>query len=259
MTGNLRCPPAECYFEEVVEEVADDDRSSFMPKTTLGDLDSKPDNNGQIAWSQIDWTTRSLLPWYYQTSDGFCSWSGTCDSSNVAMGWCGKSASTCMSCGGVSSPTWCPPVSGQPGWMPVTKQSYLKISEALELVDEPVVLIGQGMDGDMVQGDSVFKSATNSSSNNATNSSYVGDAEMPEEDATEEIETEWPSMLFDYRKCTNSSVTGLSMEDVTDLYWPGMIDFSGAIARQRGVFSSLQGDQTMASVPRRAVRDGPFR
>ena len=249
MNGNLTCPPAECYFEDVVEEVADDERSSFMPKTMPGDLEIKSDNNGR-SWSQIDWETRSLLPWYYQTSDGYCTWSGGCDSSNVAKGWCGKSASSCVSCDEVFPPTWCPPVSGQSGWMPVTKQTYLKFGEAMELVEEPVVLIGGGADGDMVQGDSV--------SNNATNSSYAGDAEMTEDDDTEDAKAERPMMLFNYRKCTNSSVIGLPMEAVSDLYWPGMIDFTAAIARQRGGFSSLQGYKP-TSVPRRAVRGGPFR
>ena len=201
-SGELRCPPAECYFEEVVQEFADDSRTEILEQILPDDLDEKPEDAEEA--SGIDWKTRSLLPWYYQTSDGFCSWSGKqCKASSAAKGFCGKGTQHCLSCGG----TWCPPVTGA-GWAPVTKNSHLDLPKALKLVGEnPLVVVGYGQDSlQTIRGDSLTDG--------------------------EDME---PLVLFDYRKCTNASVTSMPLWQGKDLYWPGMIDFTAAIAGQRGV------------------------
>ena len=215
-SGELRCPPAECYFEEIVQEFADDMRTEILEQILPGDLENKPDAAQEARG--IDWKTRSLLPWYYQTSDGFCSWSGTkCDASSVAQGYCGQDTRYCTACGA----TWCPPVSGE-GWTPVTKKSYLNLPEALELVGEnPLVVVGYG--NGAIQGDSVR-------------------------------DDDEPLVLFDYRMCTNASVTTMPLWQGKDLYWPGMIDFTAAIAKQRGVGGTSEDSQLGNT--QRVVRGG---
>ena len=209
-SGELTCPPAECYFEEVVEEFPED--SKFLEEILPGDLDAKPADDGGDELD-IDWRTRSLLPWYYQTSDGFCSWTGDqCNpSDSTSSGFCDQGTRNCISCGGV----WCPPVSDQ-GWTAVDGSEYIKIADAVELVNKPVVVVADA-DG------------------NSSNSVRIQGDEVT---------------VFDYSKCTDSSVTGMQLWQAKELYWPGMIDFAAAIARQRGI----QDSNAAPAGPRRAGR-----